>query len=117
MKESSHNIDCLFCKIVTGTIPSKAYQDNDFCRVIADVNPQAPFHALVIPKVHMNDITECYDPHLLGRLFAQASLLAKEQGLSKGFRMVVNTGLDGGQTVDHLHIHVIGGRAMRWPPG
>jgi histidine triad (HIT) family protein len=84
---------------------------------IRDVNPQAPTHILILPKDHIANIGEADNAELLGRLFQTATRVAKSEQLSKGYRVVVNTGNDGGQTVHHLHIHVLGGRAMRWPPG
>jgi histidine triad (HIT) family protein len=109
--------DCIFCKISNGEIPATKLWDDDYCFAIADMRPQAPKHLLLIPKEHVANITEVEEPAFLGRLFQAASRLAKEQGLADGFRLVVNTGNDGGQTVYHLHIHVLGGRFMTWPPG
>jgi histidine triad (HIT) family protein len=112
-------MDCLFCKIAAGTIPSKAfYQDGEFY-AFADINPQAPVHFLVIPREHIASIATAGSSHtaLIGRLFLLAAQIAADQGLQKGYRLVVNTGKDGGQTVDHLHIHVLGGRHCSWPPG
>jgi histidine triad (HIT) family protein len=109
--------NCVFCKIVNGEIESKKLLDNEHCIAINDLNPQAPSHLLVIPKAHVPDISQCKESNLLGELFSQASKLAINSGLNKGFRLVVNTGNEGGQTVHHLHIHVLGGRSMGWPPG
>lgn len=109
---------CIFCKIIAGDIPSKMVLESDECIAIRDVNPQAPTHVLVIPKEHVSDITKVTDAKLLGTLFHKASEVAqKENVVDDGFRLVVNTGDNGGQTVHHLHIHVIGGRSMKWPPG
>ncbi len=113
----SEQTECLFCKIVAGHIPSTRLVDNQFCIAINDINPQAPTHILVIPKSHFDDIAACSDAKLLGDLFQQASKLADENGLQKGFRLIVNTGSESGQTIDHLHIHILGGRPMSWPPG
>jgi histidine triad (HIT) family protein len=111
--------DCLFCKIVAGTIPAKRLYEDELCLVFADIHPQAPTHLLVIPKEHIASLADAGETHtpLLGYLMAKAADVARDAGLSRGYRVVVNTGQDGGQTVDHLHLHVLGGRAMEWPPG
>ncbi len=108
--------DCIFCKIDKGEIPANKLHEDDLCFAIADMRPQAPKHLLVIPKVHVANIKDA-EPELIGKLFQSATKLAAQEGLDKGFRLVVNTGDDGGQTVHHLHIHVLGGRFMTWPPG
>ncbi len=110
--------DCIFCKIVEGDIPAqKVYEDNEFL-VFADVKPQAPVHHLVIPKEHVSNLMEIDDGDLLGRLFVVIQKVAQQEGISeKGFRVVNNCGDDGGQTVDHIHFHLLGGRFMEWPPG
>jgi histidine triad (HIT) family protein len=109
--------DCIFCKMADGQMATTKLIDDDFCFAIADIRPQSPKHFLVIPKEHFANITQCPDPSMIGRLFQAATTVAKKEGLEKGFRLVVNTGDDGGQTVHHLHIHVLGGRFMTWPPG
>jgi histidine triad (HIT) family protein len=111
--------DCLFCKIVAGEIPAKRLYEDELCLAFADINPQAPVHLLVIPKEHVASAAHTTAEHagLLGHLVASAATIAREQGLAKGYRIVINTGEDGGQTVDHLHLHVLGGRHMAWPPG
>jgi histidine triad (HIT) family protein len=112
-------MSCLFCKIVEGSIPSKAVYQDELCYAFADINAQAPVHVLVAPREHivsMADATED-DSALLGHLMLAAAQIAREKGLAKGYRVVVNTGSDGGQTVDHLHVHLLGGRPMTWPPG
>ena len=111
--------DCLFCKIVEGTIPANRVYEDEWCIGFPDINPQAPTHLLVIPKQHIASQAKALAEHkpLLGHLMAAAADLARAQGLDKGYRVVVNTGDDGGQTVHHLHLHLLGGRAMRWPPG
>ncbi len=111
--------DCLFCKIVAGTIPVKRLYESDDAIAFADINPQAPVHVLVIPKRHITSlaVTLPADAALLGHLLAAAAEVARAQGLAEGYRLVINTGPDGGQTVDHLHVHVLGGRHMSWPPG
>jgi histidine triad (HIT) family protein len=117
MAASQGAVDCIFCKIAAGQIPSTKLMDDDFSFAIADLRPQSPKHFLVIPKEHVANISQFEDAPKLGRLFQAATALAKKEGLEKGFRLVVNTGDDGGQTVHHLHIHVLGGRFMTWPPG
>ena len=112
--------DCLFCNIVAGTIPAETmYQDADVT-VFKDINPAAPVHMLVIPNQHIAAINEAdeTDQALLGRLLLVANRIARQQGLTTdGFRYVINTGDHGGQTVFHLHLHLLGGRPLRWPPG
>ncbi len=111
--------DCLFCRIVAGDIPSTRLHEDDLVIAIRDINPQAPTHVLVLPAAHVAsaaDLTDADGP-LLGRLFAVAAELATREGLDGGWRLVSNVGDDGGQTVDHLHVHLLGGRSMTWPPG
>ncbi len=112
-------MDCLFCRIVAGEIPAKKLYEDDLSIAFADIHPQAPTHFLVIPKQHANSLAQvsAADKELLGHLTYVATELAARENLQKGFRIVINTGPDGGQTVDHLHLHVLGGRAMHWPPG
>lgn len=111
--------NCIFCKIAAGEIPSnKAYEDDQIL-AFYDLDPQAPVHILIIPKEHISsadDLTEENGP-LLGHIFVTAAKLAKELGLENGYRIVNNCGEDGGQTVKHLHFHLLGGRGMAWPPG
>jgi histidine triad (HIT) family protein len=111
--------DCLFCKIAAGTIPVTRLFENEQLLAFPDINPQAPVHILIIPKQHFGSLahTEPSDTRLLGHLLATAADVARLQGLLKGYRLVINTGPDGGQTVDHLHVHLLGGRHMNWPPG
>lgn len=116
---ASNSSDCLFCKIVAGSIPvERQYEDGELL-AFADINPQAPAHLLVIPKKHIPSLAhaEGEDAPLLGKLMAAAAELARSKGLDNGYRIVVNTGDDGGQTVHHLHLHLLGGRQMHWPPG
>lgn len=117
MKEEREMDGCLFCKIAGGEIPSdKVYEDE---RVFAfrDIAPQAPVHVLIVPKTHFSSMLEA-DAQTAGALFKTAKKLAQELGLNeKGFRLVINTGADGGQCVPHLHMHLLGGRALAWPPG
>ncbi len=107
--------DCLFCKIGAGTIPVKAVYEDERCLAFPDIHPQAPTHLLVIPKVHFANVTEA-DAETLSNLLEVAAFVGKRD-LPKGFRIVINTGGDGGQTVEHLHLHLLGGRHMTWPPG
>jgi len=113
------NSDCLFCKIVAGTIPAKRMYEDDLCLCFADIHPQAPTHLLIIPKEHIASQAECAQAQapLLGHLMAKGAEIARSSGLNGGYRVVINTGPDGGQTVDHLHLHLLGGRHMNWPPG
>lgn len=111
--------DCLFCKIASGEIPSnKAYED-DKILAFYDLDPQAPVHVLVIPKKHMDslDDTKPEDAELLSHIMLKIKEIAKSLGLENGYRVVINTGDDGGQTVKHLHVHILGKRKMTWPPG
>ncbi|MDR2543320.1 MAG: histidine triad nucleotide-binding protein [Treponema sp.] len=112
--------DCLFCKIIAGVIPSKKLFEDEEMLAFWDINPAAPVHFLVIPKKHIRNLMEMdsCDVALVGRLFHKAQEIAKEQGCEqKGGRFVVNAKIDGGQTVDHLHVHFLGGRSLGWPPG
>jgi histidine triad (HIT) family protein len=112
--------DCVFCKIASGEIPSKGvYRDGDVL-AIEDIHPEAPVHLLVMPSTHhpnIESLTGLQDGVLVAKLFEVASRLGRERGGADGFRLVINTGRNGGQTVDHLHVHVLAGRAMTWPPG
>ena len=111
--------DCLFCKIVSGTIPVTRLHETADVLAFPDINPQAPVHVLVIPKRHIASHAHASpdDAGLLGTLLAEAAAIARAQHLDNGYRLVVNTGPDGGQTVNHLHVHLLGGRHMGWPPG
>ena len=113
-------MDCLFCKIIAGEIPSTVvYQDED-CVAIRDINPQAPTHVLVMPRKHYCCLTPAAteDPTLVGRLMQACVKVAKLEGLTEdGYRVVTNIGVNGAQTVKHLHFHVLAGRDMPWPPG
>ena len=109
---------CIFCKIATGEIPATVVKRADGMVAFQDLNPQAPTHVLVIPTQHIDTLNEAKDSALLGRLLAFAREVAQEAGVAtKGYRVVLNTNPDGGQTVFHIHLHVLGGRAMHWPPG
>jgi histidine triad (HIT) family protein len=112
-------VDCIFCKIAAGVIPSKKVWEDDAVYAFHDIEPKAPTHILVIPKKHVASLehAEADDAALLGRLLLAAAAIAREHGLGKGYRVVISTGPEGGQTVDHLHLHLLGGRQMHWPPG
>lgn len=114
-------MDCIFCKIAAGEIPAKKLYEDEHALAFADINPQAPVHVLIIPKRHISSLAEVdstdADKFLIGHLHIVARQLARQQTLSKGYRITINTGPDGGQTVDHLHLHLLGGRQMHWPPG
>ena len=112
--------ECLFCNIVEKKISAKIVYEDDLALAFDDINPQAPVHTLVIPKKHVAAVQDCHaqDQGLLGHLLFVSVKVAKQKGLTEsGYRMVANTGRDGGQTVSHLHFHVMGGRHMTWPPG
>jgi histidine triad (HIT) family protein len=112
--------DCLFCRIVTGELPSTKVHEDDLVLGIRDIAPRSPTHILLMPKRHIAsalDLTDD-DAPLVGRLFAVAADLARSEGIAgAGYRLVSNVGAWGGQSVDHLHIHLMGGRAFEWPPG
>jgi histidine triad (HIT) family protein len=110
---------CIFCKIVDGSIPSEAVYKDEKCYAFADLHPQSPVHILVVPREHIGSLadTDKEDRATLGHLLWAAAEIARQKGLAKGFRVVVNSGEDGGQTVDHLHLHLLGGREHSWPPG
>ena len=112
-------MSCLFCRILDGSIPSTPVYQDDRCYAFADIGPQAPVHVLVVPRRHIDSLAQAGagDPELLGHLLWVVAEIARAKGLSNGYRTVINTGPDGGQTVDHLHLHLLGGRAMHWPPG
>lgn len=111
--------DCLFCKIAAGEIPSEKVYENEYVYAFKDIDPQAPFHAIVIPKKHINsavDITPQNSAEIAKVFEAIAEIAAKEK-LEKGFRVVNNCGSDGGQTVNHIHFHLLARRNLQWPPG
>lgn len=109
---------CIFCRIVRGEIPATTVAETDQAVAFRDLNPQAPVHVLVVPKVHVASMAQADDPALLGAVLHLAADVARREGIADaGYRTVLNTGNDGGQTVHHLHAHVLGGRHMTWPPG
>jgi histidine triad (HIT) family protein len=111
--------DCLFCRIVAGEIPATRVHEDEAVLAIRDINPQAPTHLLLMPVAHIASAADlsARDAPLLGRLFTVAGELARAEGLEGGWRLVTNVGADAGQSVDHLHLHLLGGRPMGWPPG
>ena len=112
--------DCIFCRIGSGQIASRVVFQDEEVLAFEDLNPQAPVHVLVIPKRHIRALNELGegDRGMLGRLLEVANLVAHKKGIAEsGYRVVANTGKDGGQTVFHLHLHMLGGRRMTWPPG
>ncbi len=110
--------DCLFCKIIAGEIPSnKIYEDEDVF-AFHDIEAQAPHHFLVIPKIHISTLNDADDAHLLGKLTLTASKIAKDLGFADdGYRVAMNCNEQGGQSVYHIHLHCLGGRQLKWPPG
>ncbi len=112
-------MDCLFCKIVKGDIPSTKIYEDEWVYAFADIEPQAPFHAIVIPKEHIcctADINE-NNSQAIAKIFEAIAKIAKQENLEQGFRVVNNCGKDGGQTVGHLHFHLLARRYLQWPPG
>jgi histidine triad (HIT) family protein len=110
--------DCLFCKIAGGTVPADIVRQDDRYVAFRDINPQAPVHALAIPRQHISSLAAAEDPEVIGGLLMFARDVAREAGIEDaGYRVVLNVNEEGGQTVYHIHAHVLGGRAMRWPPG
>ena len=110
--------DCLFCRIVRGEIPAKLVAETDDCIAFRDINPQAPVHVLVIPRKHVASLDAMTDGNVLAKAGSLLAEIARSEGVAaSGYRMVVNNGSDAGQTVGHLHLHLLGGRRMTWPPG
>lgn len=112
--------DCLFCKIISREIPGKIVYEDDRVLAFEDINPQAPTHVLVVPKRHIDSLNELApeDDGIVGEVVRRAAAIAKERGLSaRGYRVLFNTNRDAGQTVFHIHLHLLGGRSFHWPPG
>jgi histidine triad (HIT) family protein len=111
--------DCLFCRIIQGEIPAKKVYEDENTFAFEDINPQAPTHVLIIPKKHIRGLKESQaeDAELIGRLHLVAAAIGRERGIEDGYRTVLNVGPKSGQSVFHMHLHLIGGRDMRWPPG
>lgn len=112
-------MDCLFCKIAAGEIPSKKVYEDEKVYAFYDIDPQAPVHFLVIPKQHIASAAEINENNcdIVGYIYSVIAKLAKELNLAKGYRIVTNIGEEGGQTVGHMHFHVLAGRSLAWPPG
>lgn len=109
---------CLFCRIVRREIPSTVVAEDEQLLAFRDVHPQAPIHILVIPKAHVGTLNDVGDFALVGRMARMATEIAEREGIAqRGYRVVINTNADGGQTVPHLHLHLLGGRSLGWPPG
>ncbi len=112
-------MDCLFCKIIEGSIPStKVYEDN-YVYAFLDIEPQAPFHAIIVPKIHISSTDEINSENsiYIAKIFEAVALISKQENLENGYRVVNNCGVDGGQTVGHLHFHLLARRNLAWPPG
>lgn len=111
--------NCIFCKIIAGEIPSNKVYEDDQIYAFRDINPAAPTHVLIIPKKHIAYVSEMQpeDKALIGHLIYSAARIAEQEGITNGFRLVVNNGADAGQAVFHIHYHLLGGRKMTWPPG
>ncbi len=110
--------DCLFCKVAAGRIPAEIVYQDDETVAFRDINLQAPTHVLVIPRRHVPNATEAADANVWDAVMGAAARVARQEGVhDRGYRLVVNCGLEAGQTVDHLHVHVLGGRPLTWPPG
>lgn len=112
--------DCLFCRIAAGEIPAALAHEDDLVVAFDDIHPRAPTHVLLIPREHLVSARDLTDAHgeMLGRLFAVAAQIARHRGIAEaGYRLVTNAGKAAGQTVDHLHWHLLGGRVFSWPPG
>ncbi len=111
--------DCVFCRIIAGEIPAERLHDDDQVIAIRDINPQAPTHILIVPKHHLASLMDAEGtPNLYARIVEVARTLAQRLGVAdRGFRLLVNTGPEGGQAVPHVHFHLLGGRVMGWPPG
>ncbi len=112
-------MDCLFCRIVSREVPADLIAEGDRWIAFRDINPKAPTHVLIVPREHVDSLSNLDESRveLGGELLRAAAAVARLDGLDDGYRVVANTGADGGQSVPHLHLHVLGGRPMRWPPG
>jgi histidine triad (HIT) family protein len=112
-------IDCLFCRVIRGEIPSKKIHEDEHTYSFEDINPQGPTHVLVVPKKHIRGLKEALaeDAEAIGRCHLAAAQIARERGIEDGYRTVLNVGPRAGQSVFHLHVHLIGGRTLHWPPG
>ena len=120
MSDRPRDADCIFCRIVAGEIPSNRVTEDDTIIAFRDIAPRAPTHILIVPRDHIASADKLTEAHagLLGRIFATAAEVARSEGIAEaGYRIVTNIGEWGGQSVDHLHFHLMGGRAFSWPPG
>ena len=115
----SETTETIFSKIIRREIPADIVYEDELALAFKDINPQAPVHILVIPKQPLAKLSDAESPHhaLMGHLLLTVKRVAEQAGLGNGYRVVLNTGSDGGQTVDHLHLHILGGRQLKWPPG
>jgi histidine triad (HIT) family protein len=111
--------DCLFCRIIRGEIPSKKVYEDDFVYAFEDIDPKAPTHILIVPKTHIRGVKEATeaDAEIIGRCHLAAAQIARERNIENGYRTVSNVGPGAGQSVFHLHVHLLGGRPLSWPPG
>jgi len=111
--------DCLFCRILRNEIPAKKIYEDEHTFAFEDINPQAPTHVLIIPKRHVRGLKEATpdDAELIGRCHLAAAYIARQRGIEDGYRTVLNVGPQAGQSVFHLHVHLLGGRSLHWPPG
>jgi histidine triad (HIT) family protein len=111
--------DCLFCRIISGEAPARRVYESDTVVAFHDINPQAPTHILVVPRKHIRMLAEVGedDRAIMGDLLLSARLIAEQEGIADGFRLVINNGRESGQSVFHIHLHLLGGRRMKWPPG
>lgn len=112
-------MDCLFCKIIEGSIPSTKVYEDDYVYAFLDIEPQAPFHAVIVPKIHISSADEINDNNsiYIAKIFEAVAKISKQENLKNGYRVVNNCGVDGGQTVGHLHFHLLARRNLQWPPG
>ena len=109
--------DCIFCRIAAGEIPSQKVFEDEHVFAFRDIQPQAPHHILIVPKQHVAKLADVCDSSLLGKLVSTAARIARDEGLESGYRVVINNGESAGQSVWHLHVHLLAGRPFRWPPG
>lgn len=119
LRRAFTNMDCIFCKIANGTIPTTKVYEDEKMLAFRDLDPQAPVHILMIPKEHIASADEITEENaaIVAHIFTVAKKIAAAEGLKNGYRIVNNCGEEGGQTVQHLHFHLLGGRSMKWPPG
>ncbi|HEY8310945.1 MAG TPA: histidine triad nucleotide-binding protein [Gemmatimonadaceae bacterium] len=114
---TDESASCIFCRIGRGEIPATIVAESEGALAFRDLDAKAPVHVLVIPREHIASLSDTKDPAVLGEVLLLAGRVARDEGLKEGYRVVINTGPDAGQTVHHLHAHVLGGRNMAWPPG